>query len=91
MKNFTEFTTEEQKDIADQLGYGDDIASLEMNDETFIPESDFEEYAEQLMDDCYNIPETLVNYIDYKAFARDLEYDYSEVEIDGITYKTRSY
>jgi len=30
------------------------------------------EYAENLMDDCYEIPDHLVNYIDYDAFARDL-------------------
>ena len=31
-----------------------------------------EEYAENLMDDCYDVPDHLVYYIDYAAFARDL-------------------
>ncbi|MCX7123863.1 MAG: antirestriction protein ArdA [Gammaproteobacteria bacterium] len=31
-----------------------------------------EEYAEQLLSDCYDIPDHLANYIDYKRVARDL-------------------
>lgn len=29
-------------------------------------------YAENLMDECYTVPDHLTNYIDYSAFARDL-------------------
>lgn len=93
MQNFTDFTEEEQKDIAEQLGYGDDIETLATNDEAFIPEQDFEEYAEQLFDDVYGyaLPDNIKFYIDYGAFARDLDMDYSDVEINGTTYKTRSF
>lgn len=31
------------------------------------------EYAEQLLNECYDIPPYLENYIDYERFARDLE------------------
>ena len=36
------------------------------------------QYAEQFFDDVYlhEVPEWLVNYIDYEAFGRDLSYDY---------------
>ena len=55
---------------------------------TFIRESYFEEYAEELFDECYihNIPDFTKNYIDYQKFASDLEMDYSEVEFRGITF-----
>ena len=40
-----------------------------------------EEFAEQLYDDCYTIPEHLQYYIDYKKIARDLFMDgYFSVE-----------
>lgn len=44
----------------------------------------FAQYAEQWFDDVYahEVPEFLVNYIDYEAFARDLSYDYFTVS-DG--------
>ena len=34
-----------------------------------------EEVAQEYIEECYEIPEGLENYIDYKAFARDMRYD----------------
>lgn len=46
-----------------------------------------EEYAEEIIDDCYNIPENIRHYIDIAAFARDLSFDgYRETEINGVNY-----
>lgn len=43
-----------------------------------------EEYAEQLFSDCYDIPDHLVNYIDYEKVARDMFCDgYFSVEGEG--------
>ena len=55
---------------------------------TFIRAIYFDEYAEEYFDNNYahNIPENLRNYIDYKAFSRDLEIDYSSVDINGVYY-----
>ena len=55
---------------------------------SLIRDSYFEEYAEDLFDDCYahNIPANLRSYIDYKAFARDLQMDYSIVEFNGVDF-----
>lgn len=36
---------------------------------------DEEDYAYELMNDCYSVPEHLSNYIDYASFWRDLTYD----------------
>ena len=45
---------------------------------------DFTDFAEQIMNDCYNIPENLIYYIDYEKFARDLKYDYYHAENGNI-------
>lgn len=56
---------------------------------TFIRDSYFEEYAQELADDFGAIdrdakwPQTC---IDWKQAARELQQDYSSVEIDGVTY-----
>lgn len=61
--------------------------------ETFIRGSYFEEYAEQLADDIGAIDGNAswpLNHIDWKAAAEDLLQDYSEFQLDGITYYARS-
>lgn len=35
------------------------------------------------------ISQSIINYIDYKAIARDLSCDYTEVEYNGSTYCLR--
>lgn len=47
-----------------------------------------EDYAEELMNECYNIPDFLVNYIDYKAVARDLEMDGTFISSNGFVFDT---
>ena len=48
---------------------------LESEDYTFYKNMTMEEVAQEYIEECYDIPEGLENYIDYKAFARDMEYD----------------
>ncbi len=57
----------------------------------FIRDYEFEDYAIEMFDECYahDIPDNLKNYIDYKAFSRDLEMDYIEIEFRGNTYLFR--
>jgi antirestriction protein len=46
---------------------------------------DLEEVAEELIDECYNIPEFALRYFDYSAFARDLSFDgYTETKYGVI-------
>lgn len=46
-----------------------------------------EEYAEEIVCDCYNLPDFALRYFDFGAFARDLSYDgYSETE-NGVLYR----
>jgi antirestriction protein len=44
-------------------------------EESYLGETTLEEYAEQLIDECYNIPAQIARYIDYEKFARNLSYD----------------
>jgi len=54
---------------------------------------DEKDYAYELMNDCYSVPEHLSNYIDYASFWRDLTYDgYYSANAPGMeVYIFRSY
>jgi antirestriction protein len=46
---------------------------------------DMEEVAEEIVDECYDIPEFALRYFDYEAFARDLGFDgYTETKYGVI-------
>lgn len=61
------------------------IASREKN---LIHEDDWREYAQTLADDIYDLRNmgTLANYIDWDAWADDLQSDYSCVDFEDETY-----
>jgi antirestriction protein len=51
----------------------------------FYKGMDMEEVAEELIDECYDIPEFALRYFDYSAFARDLGFDgYTETKYGVI-------
>lgn len=51
----------------------------------FYKGMDMEEVAEELINDCYNLPEIALRYFDYEAFARDLGFDgYTETKYGVI-------
>nr|WP_317632307.1 hypothetical protein [uncultured Flavobacterium sp.] len=53
-----------------------------------IPEDDFEEYCEELLKDCGDLPQNIPSYIeiDWSKTADNLKVDYSEVDFQGTTY-----
>ena len=60
--------------------------------ETLIRHSYFEEYAQELAEDCGMVPSGLqwpLTCIDWKQAARELQMDYFSVEFDGIEYWIR--
>ena len=64
------------------------------NEPELIADSHFTEYAQQLAEDIGAIrsDNQWPNYcIDWKCAARELQYDYSAVDIDGDRYWIRSY
>lgn len=60
--------------------------------ETLINEDYFEEYAEDLANDLYDMQNDSwpFYHIDWEAAAEDLKQDYTEVEYDGETYYCRA-
>ncbi|AEV52139.1 antirestriction protein [Rhodococcus phage RGL3] len=72
----------------------EDVESLvESFQDEFVGEMTLAEYAEEYVEDCLFTPETsdsLRNYFDYEAFARDMGYDgYCEVHYGTTTYTFR--
>ena len=57
-----------------------------------ILEGDFEEYCQELVEDCYDlrdVPQFIKDNINWVGVAEDLRIDYSEVEFRGDTYLYR--
>ena len=55
------------------------LECFESDDYTFYKNMTMEEIAREYIEECYNVPAGLENYIDYKAVARDMQYgDYCE-------------
>lgn len=61
------------------------------NEESFISDDYFEEYAEELCKDCGMIPEDLPSWIhiDWERTAAELQQDYTSYEFRGTTYWIR--
>lgn len=76
------------KAFAEQVeGYAADY----LHGETLIRESYFTDYAEELVKECYGLPQDLPSWIviDWEATANNIKVDYSEAEFDGVTYYFR--
>ncbi|KDD18619.1 antirestriction protein ArdA [Bordetella bronchiseptica] len=80
---------ESLRELADRgLGYGD-----WEHGEALIRESYFEEYAQELAEDCGMIQQGASwpnNCIDWEQAARELKVDYVEIDFDGVTYLMRA-
>ena len=83
--------------------YGDELRALEAfiaegspsweDGETLIRESYFEDYAQELADDIGAIPRDVAwpyTCIDWERAARELQYDYTGADFDGVTYYYRA-
>lgn len=77
------------KAFADEAeGYGDWD-----HGETLIHEDYFTEYAQELAEDCCDIPRDLkwpFTCIDWEQAAEELKQDYTTAEFDGVTYYLRA-
>jgi hypothetical protein len=56
-----------------------------------IRDSYFTDYAQELLQDCDELPKDIPHYIviDWEATARNIQQDYTSVEFDGVTYWVR--
>lgn len=77
---------EEYQDAYDESA---DISDIDKIKERYCGTFDsMEDYAENFMNERYNIPDYLANYIDYSAFARDLEMDGYYISSKGFVFDT---
>lgn len=87
--NWSDMNQSQRKQLVEESGY--DADSLEAEDAYLIPMDEWDEYADSMLEECYDIPDYLASYIDWEKWRRDLEYDYIEVEIDNNSYMMRSF
>ncbi|MEW8418834.1 MAG: antirestriction protein ArdA [Candidatus Thiodiazotropha endolucinida] len=85
LENLDETATTQICFLMGDLGYNLSDA-LERFEEVCLYEGKAEDYAYDLYEDCYDIPEHLRLYIDYEAIARDLKIngDINEIRYDLI-------
>ena len=73
--------------LADLKGYGgDEQWRGDWYPLTLIRESYFTDYTEELVCDCYDLKLPPFVHVDWEATAREVQIDYSTVEIDGVTF-----
>lgn len=59
---------------------------------TLVPRDEWIEYVEELVKDIGDLPKKIPHYIviDWEATAKNIEADYSEIEIQGTTFLYRN-
>jgi len=72
-----------------EIGYKLDDA-IERFDEVCLFRGSAEDYAAELYEECYDIPEHLFHYIDYEKIARDLEIEGNITEFSYNIFITNS-
>ena len=85
--NLEEWEAEEIAAAIEAYGYSFDEAMDRQQRGCFIfyRGQDLEEVAEEIINDCYDLPEFALRYFDYEAFARDLSFDgYTETKYGVI-------
>lgn len=93
LEEMEERDEDEQEELKELLAFKEEVETTEWDyGETFIHDSYFNEYAQELFDDCYshNVHESVRNYIDYDAFAEDLKHDYTYANLGGETFWFRN-
>ena len=86
-----QFSDDEKKELAELESLSEEISEWQ-HGEALIPEDEFVEYCQQLLEDIGDLPKDLPGYIaiDWDKTADNLRANYSEVEYQGTTYLVRS-
>ena len=91
-----ELATLDAEDDADRIAAITDLIDAGIEDwefgATLIRDDYFQEYAQELAEDCGLIPDGLawpLTCIDWEHAARELKYDYMSYTFDGDTYWVR--
>ena len=65
-------------------GFVSDISeAIEKCEECYIFEGDLADYAQEITESCYDIPEYLVNYINYEKMGHEMLYDGNIIDINN--------
>ncbi len=93
LSDFDGGTTAEGAEYAILKATEDEIESAAGNGESFIRDTHFTEYCRELCRDLGALPNDLPWYIDgninWAGVAKDMSADYTDVELDGVTYHYR--
>jgi len=66
------------------LDCGHDMSyALDKYDDVCVTSESLDEYAYGLLEDCYDVPENLIHYLDYRKFGRDLVLGGDVAELNG--------
>jgi hypothetical protein len=68
------------------------MADYARNESALIPQSEFQDYAQELASDVgmVDTDSAIYAYVDWERWADALKMDYTSVEFDGNTYWIRS-
>lgn len=83
---------EDAEELAKLEAFIEEGSSSWEDGETLIRETYFETYAQELADDIGAIPKGVswpLTCIDWEQAARELQYDYTGADFDGVTYYFR--
>lgn len=86
-------SSDEGKELSSLRAFADEGNGEWKHGETLVRESYFKEYAQELADDIGAIPKDAtwpMTCIDWDQAARELRYDYTGADFDGVTYYYRA-
>ena len=95
-----EWETDNAEELAELESLLDDLNGMGGDEQwegdwypaTLIRDSYFQDYAQELAEECCMIDTNAkwpMTCIDWEQAARELQWDYSSVEVNGVTYWTR--
>lgn len=95
-----EWETDNAEELAELESLLDDLNGMGGDEQwegdwypvTLIRDSYFQDYAQELAEECGMIDTNAkwpMTCIDWEKAARELQWDYSSVEVNGVTYWTR--
>lgn len=79
----------EYKKLLDLQEQCEDYVSYWKDGVTLIHENYFEEYMDEMIEDCYELPKNLPFWMNLTIDYDVLKQDYTEIDFDGVTYYVR--
>ena len=84
LADMDEYDLEKLDAIIEEFSYDPTEALYRFDEYTYYSGKTLREVAEELVEECYDIPEIALLYFDYDAFARDLKFDGYKETKNGV-------